>query len=145
MRIGKLSQATATPVDTIRHYEREGLLRPPARSEANYRVYTAADAERLHFIRRCRALDMNLAEIRGLLALQDGGSAEPHSGAHALLEEHIGHVSDRITALQELQAQLLELRGRCASPEPGQPCGILEGLAEPGGVAVRRSHVGHSH
>ena len=76
MRIGQLSQLTATPVDTIRHYEREGLLAAPPRTDAGYRVYGAADAERLHFIRRCRSLDMNLAEVRALLALQGGGHGE---------------------------------------------------------------------
>ncbi|PTT79997.1 Cd(II)/Pb(II)-responsive transcriptional regulator, partial [Pelomonas sp. HMWF004] len=127
MRIGELSRLTATPVDTIRHYEREGLLEPPPRTEAGYRVYRTADAERLHFIRRCRSLDMNLAEVRALLALQGG---EHGSEAHALLDEHIGHVSARIAALQQLQTELLALRARCQGGEPA--CAILEGLAEPG-------------
>lgn len=140
MRIGELARLTATPVDTIRHYEREGLLAAPPRTEAGYRVYGPLDAERLHFIRRCRSLDMNLAEVRALLALQGGG----HSGeAHALLDEHIGHVAARIAALQELERELRELRARCKGDEPA--CGILKGLAEPGAGLPPRSHVGHSH
>jgi Cd(II)/Pb(II)-responsive transcriptional regulator len=144
MRIGQLSQLTATPVDTIRHYEREGLLPAPPRTDAGYRVYGAADAERLHFIRRCRSLDMNLAEVRALLALQGSG----HGGAdgkdvHALLDEHIGHVSARIAALQELEKELRELRARCKGDEPA--CAILESLAEPGAELPAKSHVGHSH
>lgn len=140
MRIGQLSQLTATPVDTIRHYEREGLLAAPPRTDAGYRVYGAADAERLHFIRRCRSLDMNLAEVRALLALQGGGHGEE---VHALLDEHIGHVSARIAALQQLERELRELRARCKGDEPA--CAILEGLAEPGAELPPKSHVGHSH
>ena len=52
---------------TLRMYEREGLIAPPARSEGNYRLYRAGDAERLAFIRHCRALDMALPEIRGVI------------------------------------------------------------------------------
>lgn len=141
MRIGELARLTAVPVDTIRHYEREGLLAPPPRTEAGYRVYGSADAERLHFIRRCRSLDMNLDEVRALLALQGG---DGHSGeAHALLDEHIGHVSTRIAALQELQKELRALRARCKGDGPA--CAILESLAEPGADLAAKSHVGHSH
>ncbi len=143
MRIGELSRLTATPVDTIRHYEREGLLDAPPRTDAGYRVYRAADVERLHFIRRCRSLDMNLAEVRALLALQGG----EHGGeAHALLDEHIGHVAARIAALQELEKELRALRARCKGDEPA--CAILEGLAEPGAelpAKTQMGHVGHSH
>lgn len=140
MRIGELARLTGTKVDTIRHYESEGLLAPPRRTDAGYRVYGPADAERLHFIRRCRSLDMNLAEVRALLALQGG---EHEGAAHALLDEHIGHVSARIAALQELERELLALRARCKGDEPA--CAILESLAEPGAALPAKSHVGHSH
>lgn len=140
MRIGELARLTGTAVDTIRHYEREGLLAAPPRTDAGYRIYGPADAERLHFIRRCRSLDMNLAEVRALLALQGGA----HGGAvHALLDEHIGHVAARITALQQLQQELLALKARCHGDGPA--CGILEGLAQPRAEMPPRSHVGDSH
>ncbi|RZL32999.1 MAG: Cd(II)/Pb(II)-responsive transcriptional regulator [Rubrivivax sp.] len=140
MRIGELARLTGTPVDTIRHYEREGLLLPPPRTDAGYRVYGPADAERLHFIRRCRSLDMNLAEVRALLALQSGNDC---AQTNALLDEHIGHVSARIAALQELEKELLALRARCQGD--GDACAILESLAEPGAELPPKSHVGHSH
>ncbi|KQV86169.1 Cd(II)/Pb(II)-responsive transcriptional regulator [Pelomonas sp. Root1237] len=144
MRIGELSRLTGTKVDTIRHYEREGLLAPPPRTDAGYRVYGPPDVERLHFIRRCRSLDMNLAEVRALLALQgDGHGGANGAGVHALLDAHIDHVSARITALQELEKELRALRARCQGDEPA--CAILEGLAEPGAELPPKSHVGHSH
>jgi DNA-binding transcriptional MerR regulator len=139
MRIGQVSQATGTPVDTIRHYEREGLLPAPARSESNYRVYGPADVERLHFIRRCRSLDMNLTEVRALLALQGGA----HDGeVHALLDAHIGHVVERIAALQKLETELRQLRSLCKGDEPA--CAILEGLTAPSPGPARK-HPGHTH
>ena len=66
MRIGNLAEATGTPVETIRFYEREGLIPAAQRSDNNYRMYTAAHAERLAFIRHCRNLDMTLDENRTL-------------------------------------------------------------------------------
>ncbi|KQV53367.1 hypothetical protein ASC95_11550 [Pelomonas sp. Root1217] len=144
MRIGELSRLTATPVDTIRHYEREGLLAPPPRTDAGYRVYGPPDAERLYFIRRCRSLDMNLAEVRALLALQgEGHDGANGAGVHALLDAHIGHVSARIAALQELEKELRALRARCQGDEPA--CAILESLAEPGAELPPKSHIGNSH
>ena len=71
MKIGILAEATGTPVETIRFYEREGLLPPPARAENNYRMYLPVHVERLAFVRQCRNLDMTLDEIRALLALRE--------------------------------------------------------------------------
>ena len=83
---------------------------------------------------------MNLAEVRALLALQGG----EHAGeAHALLDAHIGHVSARIAALQELEKELLALRAGCQGDEPA--CAILESLAETGAELTPKSHLGQSH
>lgn len=71
MKIGELAKLTDCQVETIRYYEKEGLLPPPARSDGNYRLYTQAHTERLVFIRNCRSLDMTLEEIRSLLGLRD--------------------------------------------------------------------------
>lgn len=67
MRIGELAVASATQIETIRFYEREGLIPTPGRSAGNYRLYDGSHVQRLIFIRRCRGLDMALAEIRALL------------------------------------------------------------------------------
>ena len=72
MKIGELAVATATQIETIRFYEREGLIPTPGRSTGNYRVYEASHVQRLIFIRRCRGLDMALDEIRTLLRFTDG-------------------------------------------------------------------------
>lgn len=71
MKIGVLAKQADCPVETVRYYEREGLLPAPARTEGNYRLYSSEHLERLTFIRNCRTLDMTLDEIRRLLALMD--------------------------------------------------------------------------
>ncbi|GAP38764.1 Cd(II)/Pb(II)-responsive transcriptional regulator [Piscinibacter sakaiensis] len=147
MKIGALSEATSTPVETIRFYEREGLLPPPARAENNYRQYLPSHGERLAFIRQCRNLDMTLDEIRSLIALRE--SPAPDCGAvNALLDQHIGHVADRIRELRALKKELEALRARCAAPHPLAECGILEGLDQaavaPAAPATRR-HVHGTH
>lgn len=131
MKIGELARSAGTQAETIRYYEREGLLPPAPRTDANYRRYGAAHAERLAFIRACRALDMTLAEVRALLALKDNPGADC-GAANALLDAHIGHVDQRIRSLEALQRELATLRARCAAPQDAAHCGILAGLQQGG-------------
>ena len=131
LRIGELGRATGVDVETIRYYEREGLLPKPGRSEGNYRIYGPMHLERLTFIRHCRGLDMTLDEIRTLLHFKE--SPEENCGeVNRLLDDHIGHVVRRIGELQALEKQLLELRGRCPDDRRASTCGILEGLSQSG-------------
>ncbi|MEQ1428552.1 MerR family transcriptional regulator, partial [Salmonella enterica] len=71
LKIGELAERTGCLVETIRFYERKGLLTTPGRSQGNYRLYDEANIMRLQFIRNCRSLDMTLEEIRALLSLRD--------------------------------------------------------------------------
>lgn len=135
MRIGELAKKAGCGADTVRYYEREGLLPPPGRSEGNYRLYDAGHLARLAFIRNCRALEMSLGEIRTLLGVKDGDGADC-SGVTALLDAHIGHVDERIARLAALREQLAGLRERCCGVTPVADCGILQGLAEGGGEAA---------
>ena len=128
MKIGELAAASDTAVETVRYYEREGLLPAPARTESNYRSYDSDHLARLLFIRYCRGLDMSLDEIRVLLRLKDS----PHENCadvNAVLDEHIGHVSRRIKELRALEKELRELRAQCQVAREAQECGILERLA----------------
>lgn len=129
MKIGELAARADTPVETIRYYEREGLLPPAPRSQANYRLYGDAQLERLAFIRHCRSLDMTLDEIRVLLRCRDDPGADC-GDVDALLDAHIGHVAARIRTLRDLQRQLEALRGQCAGARDMAHCGILDGLAQ---------------
>jgi Cd(II)/Pb(II)-responsive transcriptional regulator len=151
MKIGELATATNTPVDTIRYYEREGLLPAAPRSDGNYRIYGPAHAERLAFVRHCRSLDMTLDEIRVLLRFKDA----PHEDCgevNLLLDEHIIHVATRIRELRQLERQLEALREQCAGIHETAHCGILNELshaaavpAGPGAVEAPGRHLGGAH
>lgn len=148
MKIGALAEATGTPVETIRFYEREGLLPPPARADNNYRVYLPAHVERLAFIRQCRNLDMTLDEVRALIRLRDAPQQDCGE-VNALLDEHIGHVAERIRELRALEKDLKALRARCTSPHAVAECGILDGIdraaASSPAALPRRRHVHGAH
>lgn len=146
MRIGELSEATGCPVETIRYYEKEGLLAEPSRNQANYRLYRQVHLEQLQFIRHCRALDMNLDEIRQLLSLR----ARPSENCleiDRLIEAHIGHVRERIAVLQSLEAQLQALRDNCSNQSSVDECGILQKLesGKPAEQQAAHSHLPWSH
>ena len=148
LKIGELVKATGTQVETVRFYEREGLLPEAARTESNYRVYAQAHAERLGFIRNCRNLDMTLSEIRALLRFRDAPS-EDCGDVNSLLDEHIGHVAERIRELKVLEKTLMTLRLQCSEASASKHCGILQGLSDGSKAApnkARRSaHARGSH
>jgi Cd(II)/Pb(II)-responsive transcriptional regulator len=143
MKIGDLAKQTGCSIETIRYYEREGLLAAPARSEGNFRLYTDQHAERLVFIRNCRALDMTHEEIRALLRVKDQ-NGQDCGDVNALLDAHIGHVAERIAELQVLQTQLLDLRQACGCRQAVADCGILQGLTsmQVEGRQDRYTHLG---
>lgn len=144
MKIGELSKQTETSVETIRFYEREGLLPQPARTESNYRTYALQHVERLQFIRHCRGLDMALDEIRALLHFKDHPEQDC-AEVNALLDEHIGHVAQRIQALRGLEQQLRELRATCGASQHAKHCGILNGLSCSEVVNAPRPEGGSAH
>ena len=129
LKIGELAKMTGSQVETVRYYEREGLLPAPHRSEGNYRLYDLMHVEHLQFVLRCRSLDMTLNEIRELLKFRD--SPEQNCGAvNELLDHHIEHVTSRITELQSLEKQLKKLRMLCGRSQKAKDCQILQGLSE---------------
>jgi len=144
MKIGALARAALTPVDTIRFYEREGLLAAAPRSEGNYRLYGTADVQRLAFIRQCRNLDMSLDEVRTLLRVKDAPEQDCQA-VNELLDAHVRHVAERLRELRELERELKSLRARCADVQrSSQACGILQQLDEsaqrPSGRRYRGAH-----
>ena len=148
MKIGELAKATQTQAETIRYYEREGLLPEAARTDANYRVYDESHVQRLAFIRHCRSLDMTLGEIRTLLDFKDAPD-ESCADINALLDEHIGHVAGRIRELKALEKDLKLLREQCASGQANASCGILSGLEkaalEHSRAPAGKGHAAHIH
>ena len=128
MQIGELAKRTGCETETIRYYEREGLLPAPSRSSSGYRRYEQPHLEQLAFILHCRSLGMPLADIRLLAGFHQQAAAEPCDRVNALIDEQIQRVHSQIETLQRLEQQLLQLRARCDSPHTLADCGILKTL-----------------
>lgn len=126
MQIKELSRATGVDIETIRYYEKAGLLPAPARRDNGYRDYGDDHLERLSFIRHCRALDMPLAEVGQLLQFLDEPPADC-SDINRLVDEQLSRVRARLKSMRALEKQLLQLRARCADTHSGH-CGILDEL-----------------
>ena len=124
-RIGEAARQSGVSPANIRYYEKEGLLPPGARGDNSYRLYSAADVHRLRFVRRCRAMDMSLDEVRTLLALDLTRKEDCHAACDTL-DEHLRHVRARLAELQALEADLMALRSRCDGSDA--QCHIIEAL-----------------
>jgi Cd(II)/Pb(II)-responsive transcriptional regulator len=123
MKISELGHAAGCDVQTIRYYEREGLLSEPARTDSGYRDYGPEHLARLQFIRHCRALDIPLSEVRQLLDYARSPK-ESCQATNDLLDAHIERVNERIRSLQHLRRELTALRS-CCDGGRDKPCAIL--------------------
>lgn len=127
MQIKELSRAAGVDTETIRFYEKQGLLPAPPRRDNGYREYGQAHLERLAFIRHCRALDMPLADVAVLLDLVHR-QPEDCSDVNRLVDTQLTRVRARLQSMRALEKQLLRLRRRCTSPHTSAECGILQEL-----------------
>jgi Cu(I)-responsive transcriptional regulator len=127
LSIGELARLTDTKVETIRYYERIGLLPSPARTSGNYRAYARPQLERLSFIRRGRDLGFSLDEIRELLRLSDDRS-QPCAEVDRIARLHLAEVERKLADLAALRAQLEQLIGQCQHGTVAE-CRIIEALA----------------
>lgn len=127
MRIGELARATGVDTETIRYYEKIGLLPEPARSSNRYRAYDNTHLERLAFIRHCRALDMGLVDVKRLLDFAQRPDADC-GDINRLIDLQMERVRARRLSLEVLERQLAELRSRCADNRTADQCGILQEL-----------------
>lgn len=105
MQIGELAKRGGVGVETIRFYERKGLLPLPARRPSGYRVYNARDLNRLHFIRQAKLLGFSLDEIGRILAVRAGGSC-PCESVMAMAQEHLRETEERIRRLSRFRLEL---------------------------------------
>jgi DNA-binding transcriptional MerR regulator len=126
--IGDLASRTGTKVETIRYYEKVGLLPAPARTGGNHRVYTRAHADRLAFIRHSRELGFSLESVRAILALSDDAD-RPCAEVDAIAREHLDAVRDRITRLHALEAELSRMIEQCGRGRVGD-CRVIEVLVD---------------
>ena len=126
LSIGQLGKATGTAVETVRYYEKIGLLAPPARTSGNYRSYGQIDLARLSFIRRARDLGFGLAEVRSLLDLADDRK-RPCGEVDAMARNQMEQVGRKIEDLQALRQELSSMINQCRMGTVAD-CRILEAL-----------------
>jgi Cu(I)-responsive transcriptional regulator len=125
--IGELAHATGTKVETVRYYERIGLLQPPARTSGNYRAYAEHHLARLSFIRRGRDLGFSLDDIRELLRLSDD-RGQPCAQVDRIARAHLTEVELKLADLTALGAELRQLIDQCQHGTIAE-CRIIEALA----------------
>lgn len=124
--IGALSEATAVNIETIRYYERIGLLPAPPRSAGRHRLYDEPHRQRLVFVRRARELGFSLEEIRALLGL-GGKHGLTCSDVKALTQHHIEAIRDKVRDLKRLERTLSALAAQCRG-DTVPDCPILDAL-----------------
>ncbi|PKP67662.1 MAG: transcriptional regulator [Alphaproteobacteria bacterium HGW-Alphaproteobacteria-5] len=124
--IGGLSKATGVNIETIRYYERVGLVPKPPRSESGRRIYGETDRKRLAFVRRCRELGFPLDDIRGLLDLAET-EARLCRDVKEKTENHLQAVRGKIADLKRMEATLVELANSCDGGDTPD-CPILDRL-----------------
>lgn len=130
MKIGELSRATGTNIETIRYYERIGLLPAPARTDTNYRSYGDAHCARLRFVRHSRELGFTIEEIRSLLDLSDHPERDC-TDADRIASAHLEQVEAKIAQLSALRDELTRIVGRCRGGLAGD-CRVIEALGDHG-------------
>ena len=127
MNIGELARAADTKAETIRYYERIGLLPAPPRTAGNYRDYSGAHVSRLAFTRRARDLGFSIDQIRTLLDLADQ-KEQSCAAVDALAREHLAEVKRKLADLSALRRELDSLIGQCRHGTVAE-CRILDALA----------------
>ncbi|WP_090709293.1 MULTISPECIES: helix-turn-helix domain-containing protein [unclassified Beijerinckia] len=127
LAIGELGRLTSTKVETIRYYERIGLLAAPARTAGNYRAYGPVHLNRLSFIRRSRDLGFSLEQVRTLLDLSDDRDRSCQA-VDAIAQEHLAEVDRKIADLSALRHELSRMIEQCRCGTVAD-CRIIEALS----------------
>lgn len=130
MKIGELAKAGQCEVETIRYYEKEGLMPAPQRTVSGYRHYHSRHLDQLLFIRHCRAFGMSLSVIRQLLQVWQQPEASCDA-VNVLLDEQLAQLDHQMQQLQQLKSGLLTLRSQCKAVQSAQDCEILKNLVHP--------------
>jgi Hg(II)-responsive transcriptional regulator len=129
MKSGQVAEAAGVNVETLRYYERRGLLREPPRLPSGYRAYGADAVQVVRFVRRAQELGFTLAEVETLLQLADGGP-ERCEAAQALAAERLAELERKIASLRALRDSLRRLVATCARPRGERECPLIQSISE---------------
>lgn len=127
MTISRLAKAAGVKVETVRFYQRSGLLDEPPRPASGYRQYATADVQRIRFIKRAQVLGFTLEEIAGLLRLE---GARTCAETRELAARKLGMVESRLTDLTAMRAALLDMIGKCDTGDRQGECPMIRALVE---------------
>lgn len=128
LKIGELARATGTNIETVRYYERIGLLPAAERTSANYRSYDPNHLDRLNFIRHARGLGFTLTDIRSMLSLSDQPDRDC-AEVDQIASEHLKATEEKIARLTSLRDELGRVVGQCREGR-GDSCRILQALGD---------------
>lgn len=127
MQIGQLAMQAGVAIDTVRYYERQGLLPPPERRASGYRQYGEQDIARLRFIRRAKELGFSLQEIQDLLRLSGNPQAK-RADVRALAQQRLMDIEHKLRELEAMRATLAHLVGQCSGQGSLEGCPIIDTL-----------------
>lgn len=129
MRIGELSESTGFQVETIRFYEKQGLLSPVSRTESGYREYNQESLKQLHFIRLAKSVGFSLSEISELLMLRVERDQRSCAEVKTIAEQKLLEIKNKINELNQMSKALHEITDACCGgAEPATSCTILNAL-----------------
>jgi Hg(II)-responsive transcriptional regulator len=127
MRTHEVAEPAGVNTQTLRYYERRGILADPPRSPAGYRDYPVSTVKVLRFVKRAQELGFTLAEVEELLGLADGGPASCDT-ARQLAESHIAELERKIADLRRMRASLTKLVDTCQRPPADRFCPLLAAI-----------------
>lgn len=129
MKIGQIAKACGVRIDTLRYYEKEGLIQPLTRTDAGYREYDGRAIDQMRFIIKAKTLGFSLQEIRELLSLRIDREHHPCSEVKELAEAKLASIEAKIAELQRMHVTLKRMSDMCCGgPEPATQCSILDAL-----------------
>ena len=129
MRIGELSKNTGFPVETLRYYEKQGLLSPVSRSDSGYREYNNESRKQLQFIRQAKSVGFSLKEITELLTLRVERDQHSCADVKSIAEQKIIQIDSKINELDKMRKALHKITDACCGgSEPATSCTILNAL-----------------
>ena len=127
LTIGRLAKQVGLGIETIRFYERQGLIQPPPRTDSNYRIYPEEEVARLEFIKRAKDLGFTLKEIKELLFMQH----DPHATQTDIKKRTVEKIEDikkKVRDLSKIQRALEHLAESCDGHGPLSECPIMDAL-----------------
>ena len=128
MRSGQVAEHAGVNIETLRYYERRGLLPVPRRTESGYRAYPPESADTVRFIKHAQELGFTLAEIQTLLELAAGGPSSCDA-ARAMATEKLSHLEDKIAALSAMHESMQRLVATCDLPRGRRECPLIQSIA----------------